>query len=231
MPKPLPCPFCGEPAETDTQRGYSQWPSGKPGTAIAVYCTQCPADMTLCKEDHRGEPPEYLLQVLVEAWNKRSELALFRDLLAIIHRDGGQHTGRHGLERSAADAREAVVAMLAENERLRDVIEKVAAECHCTGSDPRATCLAIAAEYPSREIELCAKCRCEAALRTDASSTASDYVSKADVRQIALALVKARYALAHPTDGWKDNVENLTLIEAVEPALAIAHKLGVLEDK
>jgi len=66
-----PCPFCGEPAEADTQRGYSQWPSGKPGNEVAIYCTACPCEMALCREDHPGEPGDYLLELLTEAWNKR----------------------------------------------------------------------------------------------------------------------------------------------------------------
>lgn len=67
----LPCPFCGEPAEIDMRRGYSQWPSGNPGTAVAIYCTQCPSDMALCREDHRGVDPEDLLRELAERWNSR----------------------------------------------------------------------------------------------------------------------------------------------------------------
>jgi hypothetical protein len=37
---------------------------------------------------------------------------LLGDLLAVIHRDGGQYTGQHGLEKSVRDAIEVVVQLL-----------------------------------------------------------------------------------------------------------------------
>jgi len=66
-----PCPFCGEWPETDLLRGYMRF-SGKLGKAVAIYCPKCPADFTLCHEDYPGDPPEYLLSVLAECWNRRT---------------------------------------------------------------------------------------------------------------------------------------------------------------
>ncbi len=68
----LPCPFCGGEAETDYSRGYARYPSGKPGTAVAIYCLSCAADMTLCREDHRGVDAETLMAELIAAWNRRA---------------------------------------------------------------------------------------------------------------------------------------------------------------
>lgn len=67
-----PCPFCGNPAEVDTLRGYSQYPGGKPGTAVAIYCTVCPADMALCREDCTGKTTIELLEELRTRWNNRT---------------------------------------------------------------------------------------------------------------------------------------------------------------
>lgn len=67
----LPCPFCGGEAEADYSRHYRALQSGQIGKSVAVYCTQCGADMTHCLEDHRGTDPEDLMADLVTAWNRR----------------------------------------------------------------------------------------------------------------------------------------------------------------
>lgn len=69
-----PCPFCGEPAEVDTLRGYSQYPSGKPGSGVAIYCTKCNADMMLCREDMGDVQTAEMLEYLKAEWNKRAVL-------------------------------------------------------------------------------------------------------------------------------------------------------------
>jgi len=66
----LPCPFCGEPAECDSCRGFIDY-KGKPGNAVAIYCTKCNADMTLCYGDFPGDTPEQLMEILAENWNRR----------------------------------------------------------------------------------------------------------------------------------------------------------------
>lgn len=70
-----PCPFCGEPAERDHSRGYVGY-NGKHGNAvaiycIAIYCCNCLADMSLCKEDYPGCNGEDLMAEVVEKWNRR----------------------------------------------------------------------------------------------------------------------------------------------------------------
>ena len=66
-----PCPFCGNPAEVDTLRGYSQYPIGKPGTSVAIYCTVCSCDMSLCREDCPGIDSMTLVDTLASMWNAR----------------------------------------------------------------------------------------------------------------------------------------------------------------
>lgn len=66
------CPFCGGRPETDLMRGYSQYPSGKHGKAVSIACPQCNVEMMLCTEDHRGTPPEELMECLRTDWNKRA---------------------------------------------------------------------------------------------------------------------------------------------------------------
>lgn len=73
LPQLKACPFCGAAAEMDTRRGYSQYPSGKPGTAVAIYCSACFADMILCREDYPGEETEFLAETLAGFWNARHE--------------------------------------------------------------------------------------------------------------------------------------------------------------
>lgn len=68
----LPCPFCGGPAETDSQQGYRSLSTGRIGSAAAVYCTgSCSASMTLCDADVPELSSEDRLNVLVENWNRR----------------------------------------------------------------------------------------------------------------------------------------------------------------
>ena len=69
--KLLPCPFCGSPAEMDTRRAYRNLATGHLGTAMAIYCTQCDADMTVCLEDHPDFGTDEIAQMLIAQWNKR----------------------------------------------------------------------------------------------------------------------------------------------------------------
>jgi hypothetical protein len=66
-----PCPFCGSPAETDSNRGYRAIGNGKLGRGVAVYCTECNADMMYCCEDLVGCTPEEILDDLIQNWNRR----------------------------------------------------------------------------------------------------------------------------------------------------------------
>lgn len=64
------CPFCGEPAESDYARHFMDY-RGRPGNAVAIYCTACESDMCLCYDDFPGDTPEFLMSLLVEQWNRR----------------------------------------------------------------------------------------------------------------------------------------------------------------
>ena len=52
----------------DTVRGYSQFPHGTHGTAVAVYCRECCADMSVCKED----VPDIDGEQVAAMWNRRA---------------------------------------------------------------------------------------------------------------------------------------------------------------
>ncbi len=52
--KLLPCPFCGGEAEADCQQGYRAMQSGRIDHGAAIYCTNCNANMIMC----RGDFPE-----------------------------------------------------------------------------------------------------------------------------------------------------------------------------
>lgn len=64
----LPCPFCGGAAETDSQQAYRNISTGRTETAVAVYCTSCGAQHTIC----RGDVPGAELSDVTELWNKRA---------------------------------------------------------------------------------------------------------------------------------------------------------------
>lgn len=62
------CPFCGGQAELDTKRGFREFVSGKISDAVAVYCTQCSAEISVCIPDVPDIQPEQL----VDMWNTRT---------------------------------------------------------------------------------------------------------------------------------------------------------------
>ncbi len=67
-----PCPFCGGRAELDSRRGYRSLTTGNIESAVAIYCLQCSADMSICHRDRPGIDPSELADELREAWNKRA---------------------------------------------------------------------------------------------------------------------------------------------------------------
>jgi hypothetical protein len=64
-----PCPFCGYPAEIDTQQPYRNFQSGVLGSAVAVYCTGCIANMSICRED----VPDVDADMVIKLWNARNK--------------------------------------------------------------------------------------------------------------------------------------------------------------
>jgi hypothetical protein len=71
--KLLPCPFCGAPAEMDTRRAYRDMATGKLDTAMAIYCTQCTAEKSMCLKDFRGLTTDEIAADLITGWNRRAE--------------------------------------------------------------------------------------------------------------------------------------------------------------
>lgn len=68
----LPCPFCGGAPELDMQRPYAPINGGHLGCQVAIYCNECPADMSVCWEDAPEATPEQLYDELHEMWNMRA---------------------------------------------------------------------------------------------------------------------------------------------------------------
>lgn len=66
-----PCPFCGAPAEMDTRRAYRDTATGALDTAMAIYCTQCTAEKSMCLKDYRGLTTDEIAADLIIGWNRR----------------------------------------------------------------------------------------------------------------------------------------------------------------
>jgi hypothetical protein len=62
----------------------------------------------------------FALKVVEERDEARRAL---REILAVIHRDGGHHTGRFGITQSVADAHATWAAMVAERDELKAKLE------------------------------------------------------------------------------------------------------------
>ena len=59
------CPFCGAPADLDAVRTFRSLTSGNLERAIAVYCTSCTAEISVCVHD----VPEITPEDVVSMWN------------------------------------------------------------------------------------------------------------------------------------------------------------------
>lgn len=85
------CPFCGGDAEMDSRRAYCSYPEGKRGSAVAIYCLKCGADMSLCREDYRGMDDEELIYLVRKQWNNRpAELTRLQSLLRQSQEENGR---------------------------------------------------------------------------------------------------------------------------------------------
>lgn len=70
-----PCPFCAGEADSEWYRDYRHIRSGEIGRSIAVYCTACHADMTICRADVPELSADDIMAMLVEGWNRRDAVA------------------------------------------------------------------------------------------------------------------------------------------------------------
>ena len=68
LPDLKPCPFCGGDAELDSMQPYRVFVSGKISVAVAVYCTECSAQISVCKLDDPDIQPEQV----IDMWNRRT---------------------------------------------------------------------------------------------------------------------------------------------------------------
>lgn len=67
----LACPFCGGDAESDTMRTFRRMKDGNLSNAVAIYCTKCTAQVSMCHDDHKEYAPDDMLTILTDAWNRR----------------------------------------------------------------------------------------------------------------------------------------------------------------
>lgn len=74
IPELLPCPFCGESAEFDSQRGFADY-KGNHRNQVAIYCVKCPVTLSFCYGDFPEHSVEELIHLAVETWNTRANLA------------------------------------------------------------------------------------------------------------------------------------------------------------
>lgn len=74
-----PCPFCGGQAELDSKRAFREFLSGKTSDSIAVYCTKCCVEISVCVPDVPDIQPEQVVYM----WNTQP---LVEDLSALVQR-------------------------------------------------------------------------------------------------------------------------------------------------
>ena len=75
----LPCPFCGGRAEMDTMTPFTSIFTGMSETGISAYCTDCSAEIMVCRPD----VPDVTEEMVAEMWNTRAPrtcLACCRDV-------------------------------------------------------------------------------------------------------------------------------------------------------
>jgi hypothetical protein len=69
-----PCPFCGGDPAFDAWQPYRPMDPKKPlDTRVTIYCTQCEADMGVCKADMPGDTDEDLADYVASLWNRRCD--------------------------------------------------------------------------------------------------------------------------------------------------------------
>lgn len=71
MPALKPCAHCDGEAEMDTMQAYRKITNGDLGRAVAIYCTQCTIQVTICHADHSGLEIDELIHMAAETWNRR----------------------------------------------------------------------------------------------------------------------------------------------------------------
>lgn len=90
MHKLKPCPFCGGVPEMDMLRGYRNITTGRMENAIAVYCTTCSADVSVCY----GDVPDIQPEQVADMWNKREAgdlAALVAQLVRALRKAAPEH--------------------------------------------------------------------------------------------------------------------------------------------
>lgn len=67
------CPFCGCIASIRWRREYVEVGKVRYGPAVSIFCSRCPAEMSLPFENGSGKSVEELKASLVERWNTRAD--------------------------------------------------------------------------------------------------------------------------------------------------------------
>ena len=64
-----PCPCCGETAEIDTRQTFRGIADGRLMEALAIYCTGCTLQITVCYAD----VPDITTEQVIAMWNTRAQ--------------------------------------------------------------------------------------------------------------------------------------------------------------
>lgn len=69
------CPFCGGDAEADLNRFFVTY-DHENGSAVAIYCTACSVEVSLCKGDLPHMTTDELYTECLKIWNRRSSISM-----------------------------------------------------------------------------------------------------------------------------------------------------------
>ena len=101
MTELIPCPFCN-----DKHIRFCRTMDLDGNISYQGLCLHCGAT---------AGHPRLTKETAITAWNTRTDdkhLTQLRNLLAIIHRDGGHYVAEHGLEKATEDAIKKVLAWM-----------------------------------------------------------------------------------------------------------------------
>lgn len=128
------------------------------------WCESCAAEERKMRdlEDSLRTTKERLLSACVELDALRLARRDLGEILAVIHRDGGHHTGEHGVSQSVADAHATWAAVVLERDKVIEERDRARQACNAYWHDLEriaSLCKRTADEYPLKAVvywDMCA---------------------------------------------------------------------------